>query len=133
MKYVSQSFFRFCVMTAIAFGIHIGLPPLLHEVFHLSEELACAVALVVVFTGNYFLQRYYVYQAKEGDPRRQLLLYFLSSLGFRGAEYVTFLLVYNVLEVQYLVAYVGVLLVSFMIKFFYYGKFVFKGSRSDKP
>ena len=99
------------------------------EGFHVAEELACAVALIVVFTGNYFLQRYYVYQAKEGDPRRQLLLYFLSSLGFRGAEYLTFLLVYNVFEVQYLVAYVGVLLVSFMIKFFYYGNLVFKGSR----
>ena len=96
MKYVSQSFFRFCVMTAFAFGIHIGLPPLLHEVFHASEEVACAVPLVVVFTANFFLQRYYVYQAKKGDPRRQLLLYFLSSLGFRGAEYVTFLLVSNV-------------------------------------
>lgn len=133
MKYVSKSFFRFCVMTGIAFGIHVGLPPLLHEVFHLSRELAGAVPLLVVFTANYFLQRYYVYQAREGDPRRQLLLYFLSSLGFRGAEYVAYLLVFKVLGVHYLAAYVGVLLVSFMIKFFYYGKFVFKGPRSDNP
>jgi len=129
MKNTRQSFFRFCVMTVIAFGIHVGVSALLHEGFHVAEELAVAVALITVFTGNYFLQRYYVYQAREGDPRRQLLLYFLSSLGFRGAEYLSFLLVHSVIGVQYLAAYIGVLLVSFMIKFFYYGNVVFKPSR----
>jgi putative flippase GtrA len=113
-------------MTALSFGIHTGLPPLLHEVFQVVEEIACAAALIVVFVLNYFLQRFYVYQARQGCARKQLLLFLASSILFRGLEYIAFLIVFNIFGVQYLLAYIGVLCCSFIIKFFFYGRYVFQ-------
>ncbi|MFC1572480.1 GtrA family protein [Candidatus Eisenbacteria bacterium] len=120
-------FFRFCVLTVISFSINLGLTALLHEVFAIDERVSFAIALVVVFVVNFLMQRYYVYRAAGGSARRQLVLYLLSSLGFRGSEYLAFLLVHSVLGVHYLISVVGVLGVSFMAKFFFYGTVVFRG------
>ena len=127
MKLNLKSFFRFCLLTVMSFTINCGLTAFLHEVFAVDERIAFATALIVVFTVNFLMKRYYVFRARDGDPKRQLLLFFFSSLGFRGAEYVAFLAVHSLLSIHYLVVVIGVLFISFIVKFFYYGMFVFRG------
>ena len=125
MKDVAGSFSRYCVITINAIGIHLGLTCLLHELLSVPEKIAVATAYVVVLVVNFVLKRFYVFKAKDGRARRQLLLYTVSSVVFRGLEYSAFLLLFDLFNIQYLIANASVLVVSFVIKFFYYGTVVF--------
>jgi hypothetical protein len=60
--------------------------------------------------------------------RRQLLQTLAVSVTFRVGEYSAFLLAHTVLGVHYVAATVGVLVVSFGLKFFVYRQFVFTRS-----
>jgi hypothetical protein len=71
------------------------------------------------------MMRHYVYKAADGAVQRQISLYLISSLSFRGLEYLSFLIVHTIFGVQYLVSIIAVLGGSFFAKFFWYRKFIF--------
>ena len=113
------------MMTGTSFGANIGLTVFFHEYLGLTETTSFGVTLFIVFLSNFFLMRYYVYGASNTSPRRQFSLYLASSLGFRGLEYVSFLVVHTLLNIQYIIGIVGVLGGSFLVKFIWYRKIVF--------
>jgi putative flippase GtrA len=123
-----KSLFRYGVVSGMSFVINLGLTALLHEVFGVAEEAAYAVALITVFLTNFVMFRYYVYGRTVGAAHRQLLAYTLSAIGFRGGEYLSFLLVHTVLGVYYLAAIILVQSVSAITKFFYYRAVVFRAA-----
>lgn len=127
MTLLKGKFFRWCAVGGVNLGINAGLTALLHEVAGMPEEGAYAVSLAVVFVLNFFTSRHYVFKSGDGDSGGQLLRFLAAALLFRGLEYLAFLLVHTVLGVYYLVAVIGVQVVSFVAKFFFYGKFVFVG------
>jgi hypothetical protein len=73
--------------------------------------------------------RYYVCRASRGNFRKQLTAYFFSALGFRGLEYLSFLLVHTVVGVDYLIVIVLITGLSFVGKFFYYRNVIFGENR----
>jgi putative flippase GtrA len=120
------SFVRFGLVSILSVSVNIGLTALLHEIFHFSAELAFAIALGVVMAQNFLLSRYYVYDGRSGNPAHQMALFVVSSLGFRGGEYVAFIIGHTWLGAPYLPTILGVLMTSFLIKFFYYRCVVFE-------
>jgi putative flippase GtrA len=126
MKRTVLGLVRFGALGAVTFATNVGLTVFLHEVMRLSEEFAFALSLVTVFSISFVACRYIVFEnAWEGDPRNQVFLFLVSSLGFRGIEYVMFLLLHSLLGIYYLVALTTVLIVSFFAKFLYYRRAVF--------
>lgn len=116
---------RFAVTGGLAFGLNLSITVSLRELLGVSEELAFAVALVTVFLFTFASCRYFIFAGVGGSVRRQLVLFAVSSLGFRCAEYVGFLVLHSAIGVGYIVAVVAVLAVSFVSKFVYYKAVVF--------
>ena len=123
--HLKNRFIRYCLITALSFGINVGLTTFLHEVVGMAEEGAFACSLAVVLFMNFLFMRYYVYHGRAGKARSQLLMFLGSSLGFRGLEYVSFLVIHSLLGVNYQVAIVAILVPSFLVKYIYYKTFVF--------
>jgi putative flippase GtrA len=120
-----KSLLRFGGTGGVSFAINVGLTAFLCEIVGVSKENAFAISLAVVFTINFIACRYFVFEGRTGNPQKQLLVYLLSSLFFRGAEYLGFLLVHSVLDLPYIPAIFTVLLISFLLKFSFYKMVVF--------
>jgi len=109
---------RFGILTAISATVTLGLPVLLHEQWGVSPPEAAAVAFALAFVLNFISLRRLVFASERGAGR-DLFVYAVSSLFFRSAEYLAFLLLFAV-RVQYVIALVAVLAVSATAKFFWY-------------
>lgn len=119
-------FFRFCVSAGLSLGLSLALTVGLHRGLGLPAQAAYAIALVAVFVLNFFVARLYVFRADRQCPRQQFLIYTLTSACFRFGEYGLFTLFYSVLHLNEAVAVVLAQGLSFIIKFFFYGRVVFK-------
>ncbi|MCK5849855.1 MAG: GtrA family protein [Kiritimatiellae bacterium] len=112
-------------MSVLSFVVNVGTTVLLHERLKASAELAYAVALILVFVMNFLISRYIVFRAASGDATRQGLLFFVSSLSFRGVEYLLFLLIHTILDVWYVAAIICISIPMTLVKFVFHGKVVF--------
>jgi putative flippase GtrA len=131
MKGLLFSLLRFASAGGASFVINLGGTAFMHELLGVPEEVAFAVALAIAFLVNFLVCRYYVFEGRSGDARRQLVEYLLASLCFRGIEYVGFLLLHTIVGIPYVVAIFIVLLCSFFFKFAFYGKVVFRSGEKD--
>ncbi len=122
---------RFGLVGIVVFGVSLGLTALLHEVLGLSEELAFGITLVVVLVGGFTANRHLVFDASDGDARRQGAHYAVAALTFRGLQYLSFLALHTGLGMPYVPAIIIVLGFWFLIKYVYYGERVFKAGRPD--
>lgn len=118
---------RFIVLSGVSFVTNVGLTVLLKERVGLIPEAALAIAMVVVFCINFLAYRYFVFDGRSQAFGRQLLLFALASGGFRGTEYVAFVIGHRLLGIHYVVALVGILTVSLMAKFVFYQRVIFGG------
>ncbi len=123
--WTSRSAVRFLLASILSFVINIGLTILLHEVWHAPEEMAFAVALAVVHLVNFVTLRFYVYDGQATRAAKQFMIYSGSAIGFRGAEYVAFLVLHSWLRFDYRVVMTGIIMASATLKFFWYW-FVFE-------
>ena len=119
---------RYIQISGLSFVVNVGLTIVLHEVCVLPEELAYAVALVVVFLMNFFAMRHYIYNGTRGTVGRQFAVYTGSAIGFRLSEYVVFLVLHTWLLGDYRMVVIGIATVAASAKFLYY-RFVFEGQR----
>ncbi|WP_294391436.1 GtrA family protein [uncultured Sphingomonas sp.] len=110
---------RFGLMTGMSAAITIGLPVLLHEGAGVAPQHGAAIAFGVAFVVNFISLRRLVFRSGNAATR-DLLTFVASSLVFRGAEYVCFLMLLTILHVYYVVALIGVLGLSALAKFFWY-------------
>jgi putative flippase GtrA len=122
-----RRFPRFLIGSAASFGLNIGITWFIHEVLGWDPAIAFAIALLSVFTTNFFVLRHFVFEAGGVAAGTQAVRYLLLALGFRGAEYVAFLLVHEIARVPYLITATLVLATSTLVKFFVYGSKVFLG------
>ncbi len=117
----------------MSFFLTLGLTLFLHEGLRAPEELAFAVGLGSALVVNFFSCRHLIFvNAASGDARRQFILFVGSSFTFRGGEYVAFLLIHTVGGLDFMVAILGILLTSMLVKFFYYRTVVFPASK-ERP
>jgi putative flippase GtrA len=116
---------RFVALGAASFSLNLGVTAVLHELFGVPPEACFAVALVTVFCVNFMAMRWWVFRGSPRPWLAQLVGYGLSSLFFRGGEYLGYLLLYRLAGIPYLVAALVVLSVSFGLKYFVYGSWLF--------
>jgi putative flippase GtrA len=124
-RHAGASLVRFGVSAGLSFGTNLGLTVALHEFCRLPEEAAFATSLVTVFLMNFLVLRYYVFPGSQRSAATQLAMFGLSSVGFRGGEYLAFLVAHTWLGVQYTVAIAAILALSFVCKFLFYRGVVF--------
>ena len=118
--------FRFGSGAAVSFGGTLAITFVATEWLHAREELSFAIAVVVMFFVNFAYLRYVVFTAGDKSWQSQMSGFFLASIGFRGAEYLAFLILLNVLDLHYLLSVAAVLGLSFLVKFQVFDKHVFR-------
>ena len=119
--------FRWGVNTGLSFVVNLGLTIFLHESLGVTTSVAYAVALTTVFFMNFVLFHYYVFSQHEPKPLGQLFAtYAASAIGFRLGEYAAFLLIHALVGLQYMLAIILVQGASFVLKYFFYGRVVFR-------
>jgi putative flippase GtrA len=117
---------KFGLLGALSLIVNLAVTTGLHELLGAAEETAFAVALATVLAMNFALCRYFVFErASEGDAGRQLSLFVISSLGFRGVELLAFFVVHTFLGVQYVVAILSILATSVLVKYLFFRSVVF--------
>lgn len=121
---------RFLNNSALSFVVNLGLTVFIREFLGAPAEVSFAIALVIVFTMNFFTLRYYVYQGEVKPWREQFAIYTGSAATFRGLEYVAFLLLHTWLGIDYRFVIVAILIVSSIVKFFWY-RLVFNSQTPD--
>lgn len=118
--------FRFGSGAAVSFGGTLAVTYVATEWLHLREEVSFALAVVVMFFVNFAWLRYVVFPAGGKPWQVQMYGFFLASIGFRGAEYLAFLVLLNVLHLHYMLSVALVLGLSFLVKFQVFDKHVFR-------
>jgi putative flippase GtrA len=117
---------RFGLLGVASFFVNLGLTAFFHEVLRWRAEIAFAVPLAIVLVLNFLACRHLVFEATGDGTGSQLLRFVVSSLGFRSAEWVAFVIIHSIAGMYYLSAVVVVLLVSFFVKFFFFRSVVFR-------
>jgi putative flippase GtrA len=121
---------RYVLATLVSASITLGVPVALHEGLGVDERIAVAVALVIAFVVNFVTTRVYVFKS-AGNARAELNRFIAVSLAFRLGEYGLFLLLFS-LGIVYYIAQLVVLILSFVLKFLTYRRFVYgRRSQSD--
>lgn len=123
--------FRFGLTTVMSASVTVGLPIMLHEIFGVAPKHGAAIAFVVAFFLNFLSLRRLVFKSGHAATR-DFITFTLSSLVFRGCEYVAFLLLTSVARVQYIIALLAVLALSALAKFFWYRR-ILHGGRKAEP
>ena len=90
-------FLRYFFVTGLSFITNLSLTVFFTEVLNLPEEVSFAIALITVFVMNFLFMRYYIYLSQEGSATRQFIMYTFSAFGFRGLEYIAFL-IFHILQ-----------------------------------
>lgn len=115
---------RFAVATVLSAFLTLSIPLALKELGGIDPRIGVGVTLVGVALLNFLIVRYFVFRSRA-PFKREFLLFAGSSGVFRGLEYVGFIGLYTVLGVQYLIALMIVLVVSFCAKFLFHRTFIF--------
>jgi putative flippase GtrA len=121
---------RFLVLGVLSFSTNLGITAGLHEILGVSPEVAFAIALVIAFCMNFSLMRWWVFRGTERPIMDQLVGFGVSSLFFRGTEYVGYLFLYRIANVRYLTAAVAVLGASFVVKYVVYNSWLFSREKT---
>lgn len=120
---------RFLMLGVFSYGLGLGVSVFLREVIRFSEEVSVACSLAILVLVNFWVSRRHVFRA-EGDPKRQFMLFAVTSLAMRGAEYLGFYLLLQWVGLHYLVALTVAMIVSSSMKFFIYRSIVFSKAKS---
>ena len=116
---------RYLLLSALSFGLTLGITAGLREWFSVSPEISFAVALLVVFLTNFAGMRLWVFRGTQRPVAIQCMGFGLSSLSFRGLEYCLYLLLYRVVGIPYLAAAIATIGVSFVVKYVVYNSWLF--------
>ena len=117
---------RFTLLSGISFATTLVVTAAAHEVFGVQEEIAYLIALAVALHQNFLGMRYYVCPGSSVHIIKQYQQFLAASIIFRGLEYIFFIALHTVAGVNYLIATVLVMLVSFVSKFIYYRSNIFR-------
>lgn len=123
---------KFASLGAFSLLFGIGATSLLHEVLGASAEVAYAAALTALVAINFLACRYLVFPGQRQRFSVQATQYLVSALGFRGLEYLAFLMLHTVFGAPYLRAIIVIQIVSFVAKFLFFDCLVFAVSERSR-
>ena len=105
-----------------------------HEVVGWITEVAAALSMVLVSAQNFLFFLFWVYKPQNPQDLRSMVFSFaLSVVGFRGLEFLLFLVVHTWLGVHYLLALVGLRGFLMVVKFFFYRATMFADRTEEVP
>ena len=119
---------RYLAFSGLSFGMNLGITAGLHAGVGLAPEISFAVALAVVFLMNFVGMRWWIFSGTDRPMASQFLGFGFSSLVFRGLEYCGYLVLYRMVGVDYLVAAVVTIGISFVAKYTVYNSWLFSRS-----
>lgn len=125
---IRNELLRFIGSGGLFFVSGLGLTAACRELLHMPEQLAAAIAFVALFIASFLLNRYFVFRSAESTGK-QFVRFAVVSGTVRALEYALYLLLLQVLSVQYIVAMAVTLVISNCVKFGIYRTFVFKRSQ----
>jgi putative flippase GtrA len=117
-------FTRYTALGAASFVINLGLAAVFHEMLFLAEWLAVALSLSIVFFVNFVVAKFAVFKS-QGPWKKELPNFLFLSLLSRVFEYAMFLVLFGILSINYLFAIMLSQILSFVLKFFIYKRYVF--------
>jgi len=129
---MTRSILRFGFLTAASFAVNLGLTVLFHEGLMLPEELAFGLALIIVFMLNFIGCRHFVFENTNDTIGRQFVLFLGTSIGFRGAEFMAFLILHTAMRVQYVTAIISIKCLATAAKFIWCRNVVFASRHREK-
>jgi putative flippase GtrA len=109
----------------VSTGINIFVTAFFYEIVCLPVEIAYAIGLASATVTNFFLCRDAIFRSSK-KFKLQFPIFILSSLLFRGIEYLAFLVIENNTNFPYVVVIFAIHFFSTLIKFLYYKTFLFK-------
>ena len=121
---------RFAIATGLSAIVSLGLPIALHELLHVDQRIAVAVSQLSVLAMNFLTLRVFVFRS-SGKARADVFRYGASAITFRGLEYASFLLLFEIVHMFYVTALVVTLCASTVSKFFWYRCIFGQSSRQD--
>ena len=118
---------RYVLATAFSAGMSLGLPIILVSLAGLPEELSVACSFVIALVINFFNVRLFVF--RSNGPILVEFTAFLATNGLiRLVEYAGFLLLFDLIGLNYIVALASILAFSSIMRFFIFAR-IFTGSR----
>lgn len=122
---------RYVILIIVSLITNLGLA---FGLFYLgvSEWIAFAVALTVTYFLNFSGFRWYVFLSTDVPVSTQFIQFAMTNGSFRILEYLSLLTLSSVGFSNYYLRVLFVLGTSFVIKFFVYGKFVFRNVRRSQ-
>ena len=127
----ASSVLRFGTLSVASFSFNLGLTILLHEWIGLTTTISFALAVIFVYVFNFLAMRFYVFPANaDSGPSvvKQATAFLLTSAAFRGWDYGLFLLMHVVFGLYYIATIVIVSGLSFVLKYFFYKRWVFSSN-----
>ncbi len=118
---------RYLFAAAFSFGLVLALTAFWVDVLGIRPPIAYAITLLIAFSVNFAVMRYWVYHDVKDRSfiRHQVAKTVAVSLSSRIIEWLLFMLLVEVAQLYFLLAVVVVHVLSFMLKFFIYDRWVF--------
>lgn len=126
LRYYLNRLTRFGIGGATTIAVNIGVTVILVEGFRVGPSIAFGVALACAWGVNFILQRYFVFTAAAGPLLPQLVGFLAATAGVRITEYLAFLALVHGMNWHYLLTIGLILTASFLIKFVFFDRLVFK-------
>jgi len=125
-KLYSPKLVGFLGVGVVSVAVNFGVTTFLHEILSLVEEISFLIGIIAAMGCNFCLLRYVLFKSYLDNFFQQFFKFILSSIAFRGFEYLGFLIIHTWLHFWYLGAMFVVQLLSFFIKFYFYDAIFFK-------
>jgi putative flippase GtrA len=123
----------FSVFALVNFCTNVFLTGILVEWLLVPPQLAFAFCLFLAFMVSFISFRYVVFaESRQKQAGKQLALFFITTLCFRGLEYAAFTVLNVVFGLHYMLSVLSALTASFLGKFFFYRRHVFGSSFWDR-
>ena len=130
-SYVGKQLPAFGAAGAVGFLANISVTAIMKDSLGLPIEAAYLAGYLSALIIGFMICRHIIFKSATHSAGKQLVLFLVSSIFFRGAEYGVSLFLYKKLGMHYLCALAIVTCAAFFLKFLYYRTVVFrKGPQS---
>ena len=125
-SYVGKQLTAFGAAGAIGFLANIFVTAIMKDSLGLPVESAYLAGYLSALIIGFMICRHIIFKSATESAGKQLAMFLISSIFFRGAEYGASLFLHKELGMHYLSALTIVTCTAFFLKFLYYRTVVFR-------
>ncbi len=118
---------KYFFVSVLSFGLNVVINVICYELFNFSPVIVYPFSVLSISAMNFLLCRYFIFKNSTSKKLfTQGYQFILSTVLFRLAEYVFFLLLFKILDIWYVVGIIFTQSLWAIMKFFFYRAFVFR-------